>query len=309
MTGTRIRGLPVPMSRLVLGGPFGERSDAESFRILDHFLALGGNAVETAHAYADGAAEAQIGRWLRARGCRERVLLITKVCHPRAGEPPSLAGFDEELDASLARIGVEHVDLLLLHRDPVATPVATVLEELERRRAQGALRAFGICNVGSARLAEYGRGAAARGTAGVAAVSNYYGLARQARPPWPGVVQLDDAGERWLREHGVPLLCWSALAQGWFAHRALPEGFGGVYDTPANRARRRRADELASRRGVTGLQVALAYALAAPFELLASVGPRSTDELDGVAAALELRLTGAERAFLQGEDDDRRPAG
>jgi len=297
-----IVGVQFPVSRIVLGGAFGERSDADSFCILDRFMELGGNAIETAHAYANGAAEEQIGRWLSDRACRDRVMLITKVCHPSAGELASIADFDDELSISLERLGVDKVDIVLLHRDPRTIPASRVLEAIEHCRARGSFAAYGISNIHGDRLAEFDC-AEALNVPPLAVISNYFGLAQQASPPWPGTVQLDESGQQWLRKHKSALLCWSALAQGWFAHRHLPAEYEAVYDTPSNRARRQRADTLASKRGASGLQVALAYAFAAPFALLASVGPRSTNELDEVIAALSLRLNKMECAFLQESND------
>lgn len=291
------------VSSIVLGGTFGERSDSESFRILDRYLELGGNAIETAHVYGEGAAEEQIGRWLNRHGQRSRIVLITKVCHPHSSEPASMATFDRELDLSLARLGVDIIDIVLTHRDPVGTPTVDILRTLERRRTEGSIRAYGISNIRGKRLASFDRAAQELCIPPLALISNYFGFAQQARPPWYGSVQLDEMGERWLRLHGRPLLCWSALAQGWFARRELPSTFTSVYDTPTNRSRRRRADRLADRLGVSSLQVALAYTLAAPFSILASVGPRSTEELDEIFGALSLQLSEADYAFLVDSTD------
>lgn len=290
--------LQKPVGSIVLGGIFGERSDAQSFRILDRFLELGGNAIETAHAYGQGAAEEQIGRWLNHHDQRSRVVLITKVCHPHSGEVPSMATFDKELDLSLARLGVDTVDIVLTHRDPVGTPIIDILRTLERRRTEGSIRTYGISNITGERLQSFDRAAEELCISPLALISNYFGFAQQARPPWYGSVQLDEMGQRWLRLHDRPLLCWSALAQGWFARRELPDNFRSVYDTPANRSRRLRADRLAARLGVSSLQVALAYTFAAPFSILASVGPRSTEELDEIFGSLSVPLSEADCAFL-----------
>jgi len=73
----KVCNIAQPLSQIVLGGPFGERNDKKSFEILDSFIHMGGNTIETAHSYAEGAAEKQIGRWLIKRKIRDRVKLIT----------------------------------------------------------------------------------------------------------------------------------------------------------------------------------------------------------------------------------------
>lgn len=298
-----IPGLPEPVSKIVLGGPFGERSDAESFGILDRFVEWGGTVIETAHSYAGGAAEEQIGRWLKSRMCRDRVVLLTKLCHPKAHETPTIAELDNQLRVSLERLGVEYVDITLLHRDPTTVPTTSVLAALERRRSDGDLRAYGLSNVTGVRLEQFDHAAEVLRVPPLAIISNYFGLAHQAVPPWPGTVQLDEKGIKWLERNNRPLLCWSALAQGWFAHRELPAEFRSVYDTYTNASRRDRADQLATERGLTGLQVALAYLFSMPFDTLASVGPRSIDELDSICAAESLILSKRECAFLRGFED------
>jgi len=304
MKWVHIAGLTNPVSRIVLGGPFGERSDVESFCLLDRFLELGGTTIETAHSYANGAAEKQIGRWLRTREDRKSVVVITKVCHPREGQPSSMSDFDEEFDISQERLGVSSIDLLLLHRDPTMTPALQVLQTLEERRMKGTIRAYGISNIGGNRLMEFDRAAEALGVQGLALVSNYYGLARQACSPWPGALDLDLLTRRWLSERRRPLLCWSALAQGWFAHRKLPLEFRMVYDTATNRLRRSRVDQVASRMGASGIQVALAYTLSAPFDVAAVVGPRSLEELDSIVGALALCLSEQDYLFLRGKEEE-----
>ena len=306
MKHVTIAGINTPVSQFVLGGPFGERSDDESFGILDRFVALGGTAIETAHSYAEGTGEEQVGRWVKNRRCRAKIVLITKICHPQNGQSASIRDFGKELDISVSRLGGEPIDVVLLHRDPVTTNAGQILELFEAVRESGVISSYGISNIRGHRLREFDAAAKVLGAPGLAVVSNYYGLAKQASPAWPGALELDAESQQWLVQHRCPLICWSSLAQGWFANRELLAPFRAVYDTALNRARRNRVERLAPQLGMTPLQVALAFTLAAPFDVLASVGPRSTEELAEVLKSDSHALSALEYNYLEnGESLER----
>jgi aryl-alcohol dehydrogenase-like predicted oxidoreductase len=122
-----------------MGG--GGIDDGASAAILDRYLELGGNVIDTAHVYSDwipGAkqrSEKFLGRWLRERRVRDEIILSTKGAHPELGtmEVPRMSPVEvsRDLEASLQTLGVDHVDLYWLHRDDPQTPVEEILLMLE----------------------------------------------------------------------------------------------------------------------------------------------------------------------------------
>ena len=101
--------------------------------LLEHYLEYGGTVLDTARGY--GESEQVIGRWLEQRGARERLVLLTKGGHgQRHGvtEGDFAAAIEAELSTSLEVLGVEQVDLYLLHRDSLAFDVGTIMEAVER---------------------------------------------------------------------------------------------------------------------------------------------------------------------------------
>jgi len=163
---------------------------------------------------------------------------------------------------------------------------------------KGSVSSYGISNIRGDRLSEFDHAANLLGIPPLQLISNYYGLAQQACSPWPGAYQLEISGLKWLQKHKRPLLCWSALAQGWFAHCRMSSHFLPVYETDINRTRRALAQELAQKKGVTALQIALSHTLSAPFRILASVGPRSIKELEEIIDATSLTLSKEDCVFL-----------
>ncbi|SFS75034.1 aldo/keto reductase [Saccharopolyspora flava] len=153
-----VPGVEVPLSSLVLGTmTFGDTADAATAaRMLDTALDAGINAIDTANGYAGGDTERILGELLPAR--RDRVSLATKagMPHPDAGEHPPLSpkGLRASLDGSLARLGVERVDLFYLHQPDRATPIADTLATLAELIAEGKIGAWGVSNFAAWQIAE-----------------------------------------------------------------------------------------------------------------------------------------------------------
>lgn len=295
-THRRLPGVPLAASRVALG-TVGWRHDARdaAYARLDAFVALGGTLVDTANSYEGGAAESVLGAWLRARDARDDIVLLTKGGHPdarwRSRVRPEVVA--EDLDASLDRLGTDHVDVLLLHRDDPGIPAGELVAALDAEVRGGRTRAIGLSNWTTTRLDEALAWAAAHGTAPIAVSSPYLGLAQPTGFPWPGCVAADDAASRaWYADRDVVLLAWSAQSGGYFADAfdaaAAFAGTVASYDTPGNAARRERARRLAAQLGVTAAEVALAWVLAQPMRPLAAVGVRGPDHLRRAWSALEV---------------------
>jgi aryl-alcohol dehydrogenase-like predicted oxidoreductase len=280
------------VSRLVLGTM--EVADD----VLDEWVRLGGNILDSARVYGDGASEEAVGAWFADRpAVRDELVVLTKGAHPegdvRRVTPAAIAA---DLDASIAALG-RPVDVYLLHRDDPALPVGPLIECLNEHRAAGRLRAFGTSNWTCARIDEANAFAAALGLEGFTCNSPQLSLARQNEVHWPGTMAATDDVRAWHERTQMPLFAWSAQARGFFAgHHS--ESAVRVYDNPDNRERRRRASEIAERVGCTANQVALAWVLAQPYPVYAVIGPRTVEQLHEAVGALDVSLTGDEVRWL-----------
>jgi aryl-alcohol dehydrogenase-like predicted oxidoreductase len=172
---------------LCLGGNvFGWTLDeAAGFAVLDAFVDGGGNCIDTADVYANwvpgssgGDSERMIGAWLRSRGCRDDIVLATKVgaeMEPgRKGLAPAYVRC--AVEDSLRRLGVDHVDLLYAHYDDPDTPVEDALWGLDELVRAGKVRALGASNFTAPRLAEFLAVADREGLARFAALQPEYNL-------------------------------------------------------------------------------------------------------------------------------------
>ncbi len=148
---------------LCLGGNvFGWTADeAQSFAVLDAYAAAGGNFIDTADTYsswvpghAGGESETILGRWMKARGNRTRVVIATKVgLHP--GHPGlSAKNVREAAEASLQRLQVDCIDLYYAHRDDEGTPLEETLGAFDALVRAGKVRHVAASNYGAGRLAQ-----------------------------------------------------------------------------------------------------------------------------------------------------------
>ncbi len=267
-------------ARVVLGSLAFE-DDAVTTRLLDRYVAEGGRALDLANVYRGGDAELAVGRWLRARRTRDDVVLYVKGCHPPSCSPRLVA---REVQTARRLLGVDSLDVFLLHRDDPEVPVAEFAEALLAQMEAGMIRAFGVSNWTLPRFRALAECVGAAGK--LVAFSNHFSLAEMVEPPWPGCLATTKDEVRALADSGVRVLAWSSLAGGYFAGGDPPS-----WRSEENGRRRDRVTELARELGATPTAVALAYVLHQPASLLPVVGTRSEAHLVDLLAAAEIDLS------------------
>ena len=307
----------VEVSRVALGcGNFGGigsapaffgqgESEEEAFALMDAAWELGITLFDTADAYGGGRSERAIGRWLARRGAevRERLVLSTKVFHSVEGDPRDRGlapdRIRRQIDGSLARLGVERVDLYLIHEPDAATPVGDTLEALDELVAAGKVRTVGASNVTGGELEEALRESSARGVARFEWVQNAYSLLERGDE--------EDVLPVCERE-GLGYTPFGPLAGGWLTgkyRRGEPYPAGSrmtLRPEPYEEiAAERTFDGLealgaaARDRGTSSAALELAWVLANPLVTAVVVGPRRPGHLEPARDALTLRLSDAER--------------
>ena len=313
--------LEKPVSRLVQGTVMlSSEALTESFGLLDEIYALGGNTFDTAHGYGEGDCERVLGRWVNERGLREQVVIIDKGAHHNQ-DRKRVTPFDITADLfdSLARLQLDAIDLYLLHRDDPTVPVGPIIEALNEHQQAGRIQAFGASNWSLARLQAANAYAADHGLAPFQVSSPNFSLAEQIKPPWPDCVTIsgpeNEAVRAWYQASQMPLFTWSSLAGGFFSGRFRPDNLPTFtdyldnlcvesYGSEANFRRLERAEALAVAKGLSLPQIALAYVLNQPLNIFALVGCRTGAEFADNLAALFLKLTAEELAWLNLQVDE-----
>jgi len=296
----RIPGVNLPISRLIMGANRQTTYEGGS-ALYEDFFERGGTTFDTAYVYGGGLCEQVLGRWIANRDVREKVVILDKGAHTPFCTPGDLTA---QLTESLDRLRTDYVDIYMMHRDNPDVPVGEFIDVLNEHRRAGRMRAFGASNWSIPRIEEANAYARARGLTGFAAVSNNLALARMVVAPWPGCLSASDAESRaWLRRTQTPLMAWSSLGRGFFsrpnvpADRSDPELVNSWYSED-NFRRLDRARDLARRRSVRPVQIALAYVLCQPFPVFALIGPKTIEQTRLSVEALEIELSPEELAWL-----------
>lgn len=285
-------------SRLILGtGGFMHQEQDQSIRLLDDFFNLGGNTLDTAHQYKGS--EELLGNWLETRNNREDVHILTKGAHHDDGEPGQRVNpksITKDLMESLDRMKTEYVDFYALHRDDPSKEVGPIIDVLNEHVRAGRIRSFGTSNWEYSRIQEANEYAFKNKLKGFSFNSPNLSLAKPNVPRWPGCVSADEDTCQWHKRNQMPLLSWSSLAGGFFSGEFSPENKDNeemvkVYYSSENWERFRRAGELAEKKGVTLIQIALAYVLNQPFPTAAIIGPRNSNELKDSIVGEKVKLS------------------
>lgn len=294
---------------LVLGGNvFGWTADREtSFAILDAFVEAGFNAIDTADVYnryapglVGGESESIIGEWLKERGNRDRVILITKGGLPM-GEGLEGLGRDylpKACEASLRRLQTDYIDVYLAHAPDPETPIAETLETFRSLQDRGLVRHAGCSNYSPAQVRD-ALAASGGGKARFEVVQPRYNLAE--RSEYEG--ELEDV----CRAENLGVITYYALAAGFLTgkYRNISDIEGKArarvaaqFLNEAGFGLLARLDEVAAQYGATPTQVALAWILARPSISAPIVSATNTIQLKEILESSKLNLDEASIKLL-----------
>jgi aryl-alcohol dehydrogenase-like predicted oxidoreductase len=306
-----LRVSPLGLGTMTFGTDWGWGADeAEARRIFDRYVDRGGNFIDTANAYTNGSAERFVGKLVDGR--RDRFVIATKYTAAMDPSDPNAGGNHKKslvrsVDASLARLGTDYVDLLYLHVWDGTTPIDELARALDDLVRTGKVLHVAMSNVPAWQIARLHMLADLRGLARPCAVELEYNL-------------IERTAERDMipmaRELGLAIVPWSPLASGVLAAkytaRDLDAG-AGVASASGTRKNVAAAQgalnprglaiagavvEVAKELGVTPAQVALAWVLAQPGVTSPIIGARTLAQLDDNLGALAIDLAPAHLARL-----------
>ncbi len=281
---------------------YGERNDAESAATILRALDLGINFLDTADAYGIGDNEELVGRTIRPR--RDEFFLATKFANIRKKEDPSqwsLSGKPEYVrsacDASLKRLGVDHIDLYYQHRVDPNTPIEETVGAMAELVKAGKVKYLGLSEASPATIRR------AHKVHPITALQTEYSL-------WVRHVEAEILPT--VRELGIGFVPYSPLGRGFLTGTITkPSDLGGsdarIQRMPRfmgdafvkNFALVERVRAIAERKGVTAGQLALAWVLAKGEDLVPIPGTKRRKYLEENAAAAEIKLTPQEVAELE----------
>jgi aryl-alcohol dehydrogenase-like predicted oxidoreductase len=281
---------------------YGARDDAESIATLHRYLDLGGNFLDTADMYGPYENEKLVGKALAGR--RDRVVVATKFGIMRDPANPTVRGVNgkpeyvkKSVEGSLARLGVEVIDLYYLHRVDPATPIEETVGAMAELVRAGKVRWLGLSEAGPETLAR------AMKVHPITALQSEYSL--WSRDPE------DDGVLAACRELGIGFVAYAPLGRGFLTGRLkspadLPEDdwrrhsprFQGE-NFDKNLALVRELEAMARDKGVSASQLALAWVLARGKDVVPLFGTKKRGYLDENLKALAIELTVADLARIE----------
>lgn len=284
-----------------------EADETTSHSIIDDYVAAGGNFIDTADVYSSGVSEEIIGRWLANHPTEsEQVVIATKGRFPMGAGPNDLGTsrrhLGRALDASLRRLGVEHIDLYYQHRVDRSVPIEDTVGAMAELVADGKVRYLGLSEASPETVRR------AHAVHPISALQTEYSL-------WTR-----DPEERLLptvRELGIGFVAYSPLGRGFLSGRyKRPEDLA-ENDFRRNHPRFQgenfkrnldlvaRVEELAAKRGVSAGQLALAWVLHQGPDVVPIPGTKRRAYLEENIGAADVRLSEQDLAGI----DEAAPVG
>ena len=257
---------------------------------------------DTANVYSGGSSEEITGRLLKQMARRDEVIIATKV-HGRMRSGPNGAGLSRaaimtEIDASLSRLGVEHVDLYQIHRWDLQTPIEETMEALHDVVKAGKARYIGASSMFAWQFAKAQHAADLGGWTRFVSMQNHYNLIyrEEEREMLPLCADM-----------GVGVIPWSPLARGRLTRewdtataRAQTDEFGASLYRDEDKVIVDAVAAVAARRGIPRARVAMAWLCSRPAVTSPIVGATTSQHVDDALASLQVELSSAELEELEG---------
>ena len=262
--------------------------------LIKQALASGINFFDTANSYSDGSSEEIVGRALKDFARRDEVVVATKVYFPMSNLSGGLsrANIMQSIDDSLGRLGMDHVDLLQIHRWDYNTPLEETLEALHDVVKSGKARYIGASSMFAWQFAKALYTADLHGWTRFVSMQDQYNL-----------IQREEEREMHplCQAENIAVLPWSPLARGRLTRpwgettaRSVSDEFGStLYDKTEENdgAIAARVAAIAEDKGISRAQVALAWMLAKPAVTAPIIGASRTEQLADLVQAVDVELT------------------
>jgi aryl-alcohol dehydrogenase-like predicted oxidoreductase len=261
-------------------------------------IEAGINFFDTADMYSRGVSEEVLGRAMRDLARRDEIAVATKVFYP-VEEYPNSGGLSRKhimsaIDASLRRLGMDYVDLYQIHRADPETPIEETLEALHDVVKAGKARYIGASSMYAWQFMQMLAAQERHGWTRFVSMQNHYNLVYREEEREMIPLCLDQ---------GIGLIPWSPLARGFLAGnrkrgeksatlREQHDGYGhSLYYAPEDYDVADRVVEVAARKGVRPIEVALAWVLSKPGVTAPIVSATKVEQLDQLVAGMAVTLT------------------
>lgn len=319
-----INGIDKPVARMLQGTVMlKDETRDDNRKLLDALFEKGFTTFDTAHGYGRGSSERELGAWVKDRGIRDEVVILTKGAHPYGPEEPERVApsfIRSDIEESLERLQTDSVELYLLHRDNPDYPVGEIVDVLNELKDKGYIKTFGGSNWTLDRMKAANEYAAANGKTPFTLCSPQFSVAEMVNEPWAGCISVSgEQGEEarnWYAANGISLFTWSSLAGGFMTGKFTRDNLDtfteywdtnpiGAYAFENNFQRLDRVIELAKDKDASPAQISVAYVLSNNATTHPIVANWEVEQIDDNAKALDIKLTTDEVAWLEMKTEEK----
>ena len=299
----------VNVSALAFGTDlFGSKiEETTCFTLLDSFTEHGGTLIDTGNFYASwvpgfqgGESETVLGRWMKTRQNRTKLVLATKLGFDYPGSAGGLseAEIERECDKSLRRLQTDTIDLYYAHRDDRATPLEETMQAFDRLIKKGKIRAIGASNLAVWRIAEANAVSRMNGWASYSVVEQRYTYFQpRPRADFGPQIFISDELKDYSAVHSIALIGYSILLRGAYTRsdREVPAQFTGAENTSRLDALRQVARQL----NCSPNQVVIAWMRQSRPPILPIVAASRIEQLTENIDALKIKLSDQQLKLLE----------
>ena len=310
-----LEDIKTPVSRIVFGTALPAMIKGENVNdLLDSIYAEGITTFDTAENY--GLSEISLGTWMKARKNRDKIVIISKGCHPYGRDRVTPEDLKQDIEQSFERLHTDYIDIYMLHRDDLKVDVGPIVEILNEYKKAGKISRFGGSNWTVERIEQANEYAYKHGLVPFTVSEPNFGLCDQIGDPWgggSGCVTISGPAHQedrdWYAKNDIPVFAYSSLGRGMFSGRVKSNDIEGAksildpnavkgYCYPENFERLARVEKLAASKNRTVPQIALAWVLNQDFDVFPLVSASKAEWMASNLEALDISLSKEEVEWL-----------
>ena len=310
-----LEDIKTPVSRIVFGTALPAMIKGENVNdLLDSIYAEGITTFDTAENY--GLSEISLGTWMKARKNRDKIVIISKGCHPYGRDRVTPEDLKQDIEQSFERLHTDYIDIYMLHRDDQKVDVGPIVEILNEYKKAGKIGRFGGSNWTVERMEQANEYAYKHGLVPFTVSEPNFGLCDQIGDPWgggSGCVTISGPAHQedrdWYAKNDIPVFAYSSLGRGMFSGRVKSNDIEGAksildpnavkgYCYPENFERLARVEKLAASKNRTVPQIALAWVLNQDFDVFPLVSVPKAEWMASNLEALDISLSKEEVEWL-----------
>ena len=310
-----LEDIKTPVSRIVFGTALPAMIKGENVNdLLDSIYAEGITTFDTAENY--GLSEISLGTWMKARKNRDKIVIISKGCHPYGRDRVTPEDLKQDIEQSFERLHTDYIDIYMLHRDDLKVDVGPIVEILNEYKKAGKIGRFGGSNWTVERMEQANEYACKHSLVPFTVSEPNFGLCDQIGDPWgggSGCVTISGPAYQedrdWYAKNDIPVFAYSSLGRGMFSGRVKSNDIEGAksildpnavkgYCYPENFERLARVEKLAASKNRTVPQIALAWVLNQDFDVFPLVSVPKAEWMASNLEALDISLSKEEVEWL-----------